>query len=143
MPMIAFVVHGQPKAQPRARSRVGFRGVYNPPTAKGWKELVYAAACAQRQEKPLEGPLRVDLWFYMPRPKSKSRKKDPDGPIWHIAKPDRDNLDKAVLDAITQSGLWTDDCIVCDGRISKMYHEKDGVPRVRVEITTLGTCDAC
>jgi Holliday junction resolvase RusA-like endonuclease len=36
-------------------------------------------------------------------------------------KPDRDNLDKAVLDALTRCKFWLDDCQVCAGNISKQY----------------------
>jgi Holliday junction resolvase RusA-like endonuclease len=38
--------------------------------------------------------------------------------IWHVKKPDRDNLDKAVLDALTGI-FWHDDCQVCSGSIEK------------------------
>ena len=45
----------------------------------------------------------------------------PNAPKWHTDKPDRDNADKAVLDALTNLGLWGDDKQVCDGRIRKFY----------------------
>jgi hypothetical protein len=77
------------------------------------------------------GPVRVDLCFYFARPKSHFRTgkfagvlRD-DAPKWHTTKPDRDNLEKAVLDALTQvGGFWQDDSQVCAGSVTKRY----GIP---------------
>lgn len=113
-------------------------GVYDPGTADGWKNCVVRDAREHRPESPLEGPLCVSLQFHFPRPKRLMRKIDPDGPIPHIGKPDRDNCDKAVLDALTQDGWFRDDSQVCDGRIQKLYHAKDGVPGCYVEIVKVG-----
>lgn len=38
-----------------------------------------------------------------------------------IGKPDRDNLDKAVMDALVRSGLLADDAQITDGRIRKRW----------------------
>lgn len=76
---------------------------------------------------PLQGPLCVNLTFYFPRPKGHLRTNGelkPNAPKWHTTKPDRDNSDKAVLDALTNLGIWGDDKQVCDGRIRKLYAEK-------------------
>lgn len=55
--------------------------------------------------------------FILPMPKSWSQKKrlEMDGRP-HQQKPDKDNLEKALLDAI-----FTDDCRVWDGRVSKFW----------------------
>jgi Holliday junction resolvase RusA-like endonuclease len=74
----------------------------------------------------LEGPIQVDIDFFLPRPKRLCRKKDPDGPVPCDAKPDRDNLDKAVLDALTALGAWKDDCQVFNGFVCKWYASKAG-----------------
>ena len=57
----------------------------------------------------------------MPRLKKHDAKKYGTGPLWCANKPDRDNLDKSILDSITAAGIWVDDAQVCDSRISKMY----------------------
>ncbi len=138
---MSFTVPGTPKAQPRGRACVRGKhaAIYDPGTAGGWKALIAHEA---RQDPyfprtPFTGPVRCDVTFYMPRPKRLYRKKDPDGPVWHTAKPDRDNLDKAVLDALTQAGVWRDDAQVCSGRIQKVYHEKGGSPRAEIIINPL------
>ncbi|HSC08078.1 MAG TPA: RusA family crossover junction endodeoxyribonuclease [Steroidobacteraceae bacterium] len=134
---ISFVVRGLPKAQPRARSRKGLMGVYDPGTADGWKALVVGAAREHRPSAPLDVPLRVSIDFLFPRPKSLMRAKDPEGELYHTGRPDRDNLDKAVLDALKQDGWFRDDSLACAGEIRKLYHAKSGVPGARVTITEL------
>jgi Holliday junction resolvase RusA-like endonuclease len=75
-----------------------------------------------------ERPIRVDITFFFPRKKEYMRKCDVEqkagayrpGPIPFLSKPDRDNLDKAVLDTLTNV-LWTDDCRVFSGQIEKFY----------------------
>jgi len=138
--LLSFWCDGLPVAQPRvkATSFGGFTRVYNPSTAKGWKTVVTIAAKGSWKCEPFEGPLCVDLTFWFPRPQShykgKAKVLRPSAPIWHTTKPDRDNLDKAVMDALTQAGIWRDDKQVCDGRIRKMYCEP-GNEGCQVEIS--------
>jgi Holliday junction resolvase RusA-like endonuclease len=49
------------------------------------------------------------------------------------SKRDRDNLDKAVLDALTNV-ILTDDKLVYDGRIQKWYAEGDELPHTKITI---------
>jgi Holliday junction resolvase RusA-like endonuclease len=59
---------------------------------------------------------------------------------YHAKKPDRDNLDKAVMDAL--KGLaWIDDSQVCDGRIIKLIAAGDEQPHVEIRIISLGGSD--
>lgn len=85
---------------------------------------------------PIEGPLRCDLVFVLPRPKSLMWKTRSMPRVPHTKKPDRDNLDKAVMDSLT--GLaWKDDCQVCDGRIQKWIAAGDEQPHVEITIRKL------
>lgn len=129
--MIEFRVDGKPKAQPRMKAahHGRFTKLYDPGTAEDWKMLVSLAAKPHIPETPLTGPLSVCIDFFFPRPKRLCRKKDPPGRIRHTATPDRDNCEKAVLDVLTQMGMWEDDCQVCGGEVRKFYHgigEKPG-----------------
>jgi len=126
MKPIRLAVIGLPRPQPRVRvPRHGH--AYNPPSADAWKDRILLAARAVRPRVPLTGPLRVDILFLFPRPawhfvgRRHERGLCPEAPVWHAARPDRDNLDKAVLDALTRAGLWGDDAQVADGRIEKRY----------------------
>lgn len=136
---IQFTAFGEPKGQPRPRAFARKMGnkyvarVFESGTAEGWKSCVAVAAMPHRPPAPILGPVRLDLTFYMPRPRSHYRTGSratelrPDAPRHHIGKPDRDNLEKAVMDAITQlGGFWRDDSQVADGRIGKEYGPTPG-----------------
>ena len=136
-----FTVYGVPKAQPRTKAcrRGRHAGVYDPGTADGWKALV---ALAARQEaafpgEPWTGPVYCSIDVYFPRPKRLYRQTDPDGPLPHYVKPDRDNCEKAALDALTNAGLWRDDAQVCAGPVQKFYHEKTGRARAVITVRRL------
>lgn len=45
-------------------------------------------------------------------------------------KPDRDNLDKAILDPLTRAGVWHDDCQPFAGDIAKWDHPQFAGARV-------------
>lgn len=136
---ISFSVRGTPKPQPRARAvrRGAHAGVYDPGTAESWKALVVLSARPYRPATPLESALRVSIDFLLPRPKRLMRKRDEPGELFCAAKPDRDNCEKAVLDALGQDGWWRDDAQVCAGEVRKFYHAKDGVPGARITIEEL------
>ena len=137
--MITIYVPSVPVAQPRPRATV--RGnhatVYHAAgPVDAFKASVRMAASSEYDGPPLTGPLCVNIVFVLPRPKRLIWKKRPMPREWHASKPDRDNLDKAVLDAL--SGLlWVDDCQVCDGRIQKYIASGDEQPHVSIRITEL------
>jgi crossover junction endodeoxyribonuclease RusA len=133
--MIIIEVTGTPKGQPRARAfykpGLGVR-MYDAGTAEGWKGQVAIAARSSLPAVPMAGPLMVEIVFRFPRPKCHYRtgkhagELRPDAPYWHTVKPDRDNAEKAVLDCLTQIGMWRDDCQVCHGEVSKVWSETGG-----------------
>jgi len=124
---INFFVAGEPLGEPRTRARgmmIGGKArarVYRDTGADVWKQAVARAASAIVPKEPIDGPVEVRLIFVMPRPKS--RKRD----VWHTAKPDADNLAKAVLDVLTKVGLWVDDSRVAGLTVLKTY-TVDGQP---------------
>jgi Holliday junction resolvase RusA-like endonuclease len=139
MKQLSFFARGIPKGQPRVRAFVRGRhaGVYDPGTADDFKACIHLAtlkAITSEIARPIfTGPIRCSLEFVFPRPKSHYTSKGfikPTAPILHTQKPDRDNLDKAVLDTLTKLQIWEDDCQVCAGQISKRFaveHEPSGV----------------
>lgn len=83
------------------------------------------------------GPVEVRLEFFMPRPKSHFRangSRKADAPRWVEKKPDLDNLEKAVLDALTNIGLWRDDSQVVRVSKSKVYCDQPGCAVVVSEV---------
>lgn len=146
--MITFTVIGEPKGQPRPRAfarRMGNKfvaRVYDAGTAEGWKSLIAVSATPHRPAAPIPGPVRLGLHFVFSRPKKHYKSNKPekglrsDAPLFHTAKPDNDNLQKAVMDAITQlGGFWGDDAQVAYVAAKKTYGDQPGCV---VSITTLG-----
>jgi Holliday junction resolvase RusA-like endonuclease len=124
---IEFFVAGIPKAQPRVKAYVrgGHAGVYTPDSAEAWKMEVRRQAVANAPESLIGGVVRVDLDFYLPRPKTHLDRHGvpkPKSPVWHCKKPDLDNLIKAVTDAITDTQrIWLDDSQICEITATKTY----------------------
>jgi Holliday junction resolvase RusA-like endonuclease len=136
----AFNVLGDPKPQPRPRafSRGGQARVYDPGTAEGWKGAIALAARSHLPVEPLQGPVRVSIELRFRRPRAHyvagkpERGLRPRAPALHTGKPDRDNCEKALLDCLTQLGMWHDDGQVCGGEVSKIYGDAPGA-RVVIE----------
>jgi Holliday junction resolvase RusA-like endonuclease len=129
---ITFDVLGEPKSQPRPKAmrRGNFIHVYTPATAKAWKGLVASAAKPFLSPVPIEGPLSLSLDFRFVRPKSHFTSKGAltkGARIAHTTKPDADNLAKAVMDALTDAGLWKDDTQIVRLFVTKTYAETEGV----------------
>lgn len=147
---IRFVVPGVPVPQPRQRHRSvkvqgkgGFVQNYTPQTdpVNAFKAAVRLTARGVYRGPPLLGPLRVDLLFLLPRTKAEFWKTKPMPRLPHPKKPDRDNLDKAVLDALTGL-LWLNDSQVCDGRITKLIAAGDEQPHTVVTVTPFYASEA-
>lgn len=107
-----------------------------------WKQAVaWAARQAVGAGAPLiEGPIALELRFYVPRPKNQYRTgrnagmlRD-DAPRRPIAKPDVLKLARAVEDALT-GVIWRDDCQIVDESLSKVW----GTP-ARVEVVIVSLC---
>lgn len=81
----------------------------------------------------LQGAIRVDLAFILPRPQSLVWKTRPMPRIPHVKKPDRDNLDKAVLDALS-GRLIGDDCQVACGVLEKWIAAGGEQPHVEMNV---------
>ena len=144
MSTLRWFIEGRPKGEPRMRARAipdgrgGHIGsVYPDTSADDWKTLVRLQSGRYRPREPWDGPVRVDLVFYLPRPQRLMRKRDPDGPVPATCKPDRDNAEKLLLDVWTRMGFWCDDAQVCDGRVVKLYTAKNGREGVQVTMTQI------
>jgi len=124
---LSFFAAGIPKAQPRVKAfvRGGHAGVYTPDSAEIWKQEVRRQAVTNAPESILTGPIRIQLDFFLPRPKAHLDKHGipkPKSLIWHCKKPDLDNLIKAVTDAITDTQrVWLDDSQICQITATKTY----------------------
>jgi len=137
--MIIFEVLGNPKGLKRHRTfrRGNFQGQYDP--SKADKNVFEVIARQHAPEKPFDCPLRVDMQFFFPRPKNhygtgkNSQVLKPTAPNFHISRPDIDNCQKFVLDALN-GVFWKDDSVVCESKIKKLYSNR---PRTEIVITQL------
>lgn len=122
---------GNPVAQgrPRAFRRGSFIGMYDPKKSKDWKSTV-ARQAVQQGASMLSGALKMDLIFFMPRPKSLSKKI-----IYHTKKPDLDNLVKAIKDAL-EGICYKNDSQVVESSEKKIYandHEETAGVWIKIE----------
>ena len=139
-----FFIAGTPKpqARPRFARRGKFVTTYSQTT--DWKKV-----CIKNAKEIFacvgmyENAIRVDLAFYFQRPKSHYRTgkfshllRD-DAPKYHVKKPDKDNLEKCVTDAMTDAGLIKDDCIIIVGETAKSYVREDEKEGCSVSISEI------
>lgn len=133
MPTVEFFVPGLPVAQPRPKvtTRGGFARAYVPTrhAIHAWRSLVSTVAFDNRVASwPIRKPhaVRVTAEFRKLRPATLIKSID----SW-TTKPDRDNLEKALLDALEGIAFESDSQVV-GGEITKTYHAEPGV-LVRIE----------
>ena len=77
----------------------------------------------------------VHASFYLPRPKSHFTKRGVrlSAPWWPVTKPDLDKLTRALLDALTDAGIWRDDSQAVELHAEKIYHDQAGHLLCQVE----------
>jgi len=152
-----FTVFGVPKAMPRTSPVAAMRGgkpviskktgrpVVIAYTPRGKGKQVHPAVQFKSDVKTAaieanvpyhDGPVSVNWVAYFPRPKYMKAKKYPTDRIPHHRKPDRDNLDKTILDALT-GVAWKDDCQVYAGDIAKYYISSSPTARPHVWIEVI------
>ncbi len=124
MTKIQTYVNGVPIAQPRHRvtTASGFARAYIPASHKVhvWKNAIIASLDKSgMSDRRIDVPVELSLEFQLPMPK---RMKNETGhTISHVKKPDIDNLVKAVMDAMTTTGVWRDDSLVWNVHACKIY----------------------
>lgn len=140
--LITFWVSGEPKPQPRPRAFAKKMGakfvarVYDDGSAEGWKSRVALAVKPHLQPEPIDEPLSLAVELYLPRPGRLMRRSDPADPVPHTGRPDADNFAKAIMDALTQVGLWRDDGLIYDLSVKKHYTAKGGRPGAQITVAT-------
>ena len=134
MTRIAFTVAGipAPKGSARAIKRGGYAVLVasssdaNKRAQSSWAAAVgWAAKIAWAGRPPFDGPVGVDVTFYVPRPKSVTRE-------YPEVKPDADKLLRCTLDALTGIA-YRDDAQVIAPHPTKLY-ANDGQPGASIEV---------
>jgi Holliday junction resolvase RusA-like endonuclease len=106
-----------------------------PHALRSWREAIRCDVVSALGAgwAPVEGPIRVDLVFALPKPASAPKRKR----TWPIGarSGDIDKLERAVLDALTDSGIFKDDGQVVELRGVKDYvDEVTATPGVRIDV---------
>ena len=134
--MLLFTIHIDPEAQKQTRFR-NYKGrvfTYNP--SQGYIKKMQWQIKAYAPKEPICGAIELNLFFFLPIPKSTSRVKQRQmiaGKIMHVKKPDIDNLAYAVTNAC-KGILYCDDSQIVKLVASKMYSHE---PRIVVKVREL------
>ena len=125
---MSLAIEPQGEARGRATSVGGHARIYTPAKTRAYRAQLATLAAPHRPAEPLLGPLRVDIVAVFARPQRMQRIGKRSGELLggysadecpHTAKPDADNVAKAVLDAL--ASWWGDDAQVADLRVVKRY----------------------
>lgn len=102
---------------------------------KPWASAIHYTA-QQAGCRPIQGAVRVELAFHMPRLKGHFRANGEvkaNAPVHHTKKPDSDKLTRCVFDALT-GVAWMDDSQVANYSARKFYSDTPGVEIEVVEL---------
>jgi Holliday junction resolvase RusA-like endonuclease len=136
MDPVHIVLHGEPVAKGRARSKLvkGRISLYTPPaTAAYERALAWVAKVAMKGREPLVGPLRVTVMAFIAIPASwgkEVRANALKGDVRATSRPDIDNYAKAAFDPLN-SIVWKDDAQIVSAHIVKLYAAE---PRLEITV---------
>lgn len=139
--MITFTVYGKPQGKARARTvRNRFTGKvhsFTPDKTSEYENLIRYAYHKQGG-KITDGPLSVFIVAFVPIPASFSKKQKAAavaGELFPEVKPDNDNIEKIVFDAL--NGIaYKDDIQIVNSSTVKRF---DSDPRIEVTVRRLET----
>lgn len=128
-----FTIYGTPVA--KARPRKGKNNImYTPKKTQMYEQLV-KSTYIREVDTFIKSPIiaNIDLYFDIPKSYSKKKRKQiAEGKLRYTKKPDKDNCEKAILDALNDIA-YKDDSQVIGGRTTKNY-TINGVARAEIEL---------
>lgn len=98
-----------------------------------YRRIFILAVAAEEAFQTMKGAVRLDWAAYFPPLMSDNRRKKEAkvrGLVSHIKKPDKDNIEKLIADAMSEI-VFFDDCQIDFGTGAKVYSHREGI-RVRV-----------
>jgi Holliday junction resolvase RusA-like endonuclease len=123
---VTIEVAGKVQGKGRARSfrRGDFTGHYTPKETRSYEGMIrFAAQEAMKGRGRFEGPVSVSVVVVFDIPVSYSKKKKAEalgGALWPTKKPDSDNLEKLVHDAMN-TVVFKDDAQIVRSECTKKY----------------------
>jgi crossover junction endodeoxyribonuclease RusA len=130
---VTLVVLGQPAPQGSKRVFNGRLVEAAGNKLKKWRSAIAQECIASGQRGIISGAIKVEIDFYMPRPKTVKQSVRP----LPIKPPDLDKLCRSVLDGIGQSEcIWEDDSQVVE-LIARKYYADDQDSGARIVVTPI------
>ena len=140
-------VAGIPAPQGSKRHVGGGRMVESSKKVKPWRAGVVQAArdaaALTAGFTPFDGPVRVDVTFYMPRPQRHyigghvDGELKADAPLWVSSRPDVDKLLRSTFDGLSTAGVWADDNLAARVTVSKQYAKRPDLAGALVHLRPL------
>ncbi len=137
--MITIQIPGEAvgKGRPKFARRGKFVTTYTPEKTANYENLVKLAAAEAMQGRQLfDSAVHVELLILCSVPQSWSKKKQlqaMSGTLRPTSKPDVDNVQKAIYDALNGI-VWADDKQIVSGSFSKHYAS---APLVRIRVSPI------
>ena len=131
--ILSIAVPGTPIPQGSKRVVRGHLIDANAKTLRPWRASIAAAAADAMNaggHDTVTVPVSVTIYATFPRPKAHYRSNGelkPNAPNRHATRPDIDKVARAVLDALTDAGVWRDDAQVAGLMVRKAYGHRPGL----------------
>lgn len=150
--MSAYLFDGWVPGAPRGKGsvRVGANGIaYKDKLTEAYMRAGIMAFKVAHAGKPaIIVPTVITILAYLPRskemtpnPSPRVRTEQPPAIAFPApVKPDVDNMQKALLDCLTQAGVIVDDCRVVGVHVAKLYHPIGQPVGVRVMVAAAPGC---
>lgn len=123
-----FDVDPRPKQRPRVNTKT--KRAYTPEKTREYEALIKDIAKLQwGKNKAIEKPIKMEITFHIKRPASVPLRKRK----YPSVRPDLDNLEKALIDAM-QGAVFNDDSQIVTKTSSKIYSHEG---RIEVKLREL------
>lgn len=112
-------LHIETRPVPKGRPRMGKWGAYTPAKTRKFEALIKEEASKRMFVNPIKDPINVHIEFIMR--KAKTNKK-----YYPTQRPDLDNLQKGVLDALNKV-VYEDDCQIINLSSMKRFGSPESI----------------
>lgn len=130
--LLTATIPGDPQSQGSKRvvpTAAGYRPIESNRRLAPWRvdAITHLQVAMPPGWQPLDGPVSVTVEFVFARPSShygtgrNAGRLKPSAPVWKTTAPDLDKLERALFDALTQSGAVRDDARIVTGHRSKLW----------------------
>ena len=117
--------------------------LYTPSRTAAWEDAACVSIMRQSRGQVMRGPVAVSIVAVFSRTKAQlacdrlGNVKAGAERLWHVKKPDADNVAKITLDALVRAGVLEDDCSVVYQSTRKVIRAVDERPGIYIDITTV------